>query len=1409
MSPQFAAGLEERVSSLSSPSPSLPGAAPKQVLPSSPSYGRHSQFIHPNVSRLRSFNPSRSYSNDRSLRSIILSPSSSHHSDISHRSSGIKLDSRPAVESFRWSTLELIGEHFYSSSNKASSVLGLSSPVKPTVLAVNGFICVGTVTGTVLVFDFKQHLIHTCGTGNSVQDRGAVTAVALSQDHTFVGAGHESGHIFLYNLSNPSVPVRTVTPTSIAAVASGRKEGHLNDARISSIGFVGARHTAIISSDENGLAFYHRLGKVLFVEATDVVRILGKYPAPDPTSRSPHQRRTAGERRGNTILASSSLPLGTVDHSTDKYSLVALLTPVKLLIVGLQPTPKTWYRCHRDFDGTKEKSRWRGVLSWFPSVESEQIVETDSKAGSKKQDGTLPLLVYAWGKHCKIVTVAEVMVPTVVVNDQTGAAKTVPVGKIVVREVAHWSTDDDVLSIHWINATLVLCLTASSICVWEARSGTLVEQTPFRVSSLISAPAFSLAETKQDLNHWEDVSHSVRVHKGKIFVLGHDQIRVGTLLSWADRILSFVREGDFLSAMDLARAYLLGTASGSKHGLPDDPEDMKAIVGTKLRELMIASTNYAFSEDRLTDQTHVTPDGRGVDRTSLFEGMVTTCAQACIALNDFEFLFENLYERYLSTGIQSIFLTQIEPLILDNSIPFIPPRITKELISMHDEHQDLESVEKIIWHIDPQCLDIDQAVTLCSRYHLWDALLYVYSMGLLDYISPLVELLGLVRQVRQLRISASGDPNSDKLEIADSLVPNANKIFTYLSNVLSGLTYPQMLPMPADEAIRAKKEVYNFLFFGRSNSWPRGGKLVLTSEVEGGPEPTYPYVRLLLNFDTEAFLHTMDIAFEDSFLNDRSQNISRLVIVKILLEILSSSDLDSGDQTLINIFIARNVPKYPQFMDLISPTALQSILIHLAEDEDDSTREDRQLAAEYLLSVYTPHQSDHILSLFRDAKFFRILRTWFRQEHKWAELIGAYLGDTELENDEMFTNIDTTLRSTKISSSSVLPEDIKRTVTDALPQLLDLGIQETAFLLDRHLPQAHEDVVRTYLATEPYQQFVYLRCLAEPELASETTGARRTKPAPLSEALAQTYTTLACRYDRAGVLRVLRTFTAAHHDPEALEAVCELEGVYEGAVWSLSTRGRNEMAFTKAEEAARTFGQKLREQLLTHSVSSEFETTVQSLRALNTTCVQLCMDNSRTNLRSFDMTVEEMWFKTLRSQIDLVHILSPTSAKSDDADNSGILTILHQAVQDTFTTMMSLGTPRPFSLPRLFKRLVDSSARYAGGSSYAEFRAIFTGMLESFHFEGELLSMTRKLIGRDTFIFVDEAAKARQRGWKPVERLCPACKKSTQLLDSVQHDHTSGGQINQDGSGPATVILARSGHFYHSGCLPEAMRIAS
>lgn len=295
-----------------------------------------------------------------------------------------------------------------------------------------------------------------------------MTALALSHDHTYVASGHSTGHIQLFDLKHPQTPARSVPPTTLAAVSSGRKEGHLQGSRIISIGFVAGRHTAIVSADDHGLAFSHSLGKVLFVEASDILRILGKYQEDNilPTPRaapspgvSPDTTLLRRRKTRYTILGMCPLPLGTSPHATDAYNVVALLTPTKLVVVGLKPKPRTWFKYPREVDeggSLKSKSKWKGTMAWFPSVLSSST--SDRAAASSNGHGavssTTPMLVYTWGNSLRLIRVTESRVKQISQNPRTGKTIEVEVGRIVYEDAGHWSADDDVLAVQWLNANV-------------------------------------------------------------------------------------------------------------------------------------------------------------------------------------------------------------------------------------------------------------------------------------------------------------------------------------------------------------------------------------------------------------------------------------------------------------------------------------------------------------------------------------------------------------------------------------------------------------------------------------------------------------------------------------------------------------------------------------------------------------------------------------------------------------------------------------------------------------------------------------------------------------------------------------------------------------------------------------------
>jgi hypothetical protein len=882
-----------------------------------------------------------------------------------------------------------------------------------------------------------------------------------------------------------------------------------------------------------------------------------------------------------------------------------------------------------------------------------------------------------------------------------------------------------------------------------------------------------------------------RLSQRSLMVLqGQRYLQVGTLLTWADRILHCVEEGDFLSAIDLARSYYTGEAPGNRNGLPEETLALQKVVGTKMLELLVASARFAFSEDRLTDATHSTPDGRGVDRTSLFEGLVSTTARACIALDDMDFFFEDLYQYYEDWGIDSIFLHELESFVLDSSIRDVPPRVTQRLVAMLAEQDAPDRAEKVIWHVDPLSLDINQVIRLCHQYSLYDALIYVYTSAMKDYRAPVVELLGLARTVQQHRRAL--DKGSETMFDEDTIEPvlnNGYKIFPYLSNILSGLTYPGQTPLSFEEAIQARKDVYTLLFSGHSERWPEvDGKLILTSDVDGGPEPTYPYVRLLLKFDTEAFLHTLDIAFEDAYLTESYAPKNHLIIVKILLEVLASSDASSADATLINIFVARNVPKYTQWIKL-EISNLHRILVALAEDVDEGSLEDRQLAVEYLLSAYKPHQTRQLVELFERAGFFRILRRWHRQERQWGPLMLTYVKDSELGALEMFRGVSESLTAASKASKGTLPQEVLVSLEQSISVLLQADVRSTAIVLDTHAPQLHEAAVDSSALSSDRWRLEYLRpLLGKPSTDGEANASgldTHQHPSSVPQALCHRFISLQCQYEQARVRDSLKYLPEGSFDWEQVVRICQELGVYDVAVWAVWRSVGAQPAIERLSASVKSLTASTLndinggdEQALTSHASAILKLTREG--------VSVCESISQ------EPAGEELWFRLLDGQVHAIQTISSLCASlglPDDSPSQVVLSSLRPAFHQTFASLMS-APPEHISLPRIFKRLVDSATKAftVKSAAYAEFRTVLTGLLDAYRSDADNVVIAARLVDNDLFDAIEKRTIARTTGWTPHSSGCATCKKPIMGKD-------------EDGL-QEPIIVSRTGLLYHASCGP-------
>ncbi|KAI8355142.1 Golgi CORVET complex core vacuolar protein 8-domain-containing protein [Blakeslea trispora] len=1069
-------------------------------------------------------------------------------------------------EAFKWTPLIKISDQLYSEEMKRES--GLIS-----VMAVSGVIAIGTTRSLVFVYDYSQNLKCILGDSTRAIELGSVTSLAISADHTTIACGHSQGYIVVWDMRKPAAPIRVIDPISAHQVAGAistpqqqvpRKEGHVKSASILHVGFVGVKKSDIVSGDDQGMAFYHTLYKVIMVNAVDTTRILGRYQnlsltpeieraqtvAANARMRSQSLSTPFKPRKPSTVFAMQPLPLGQIPHPAENFGLVALLTPYKMIIVGLKPTTQTLYKFMKSrvtpsspnsTSNPDDRSKANieslsGCLAWLPVLRTD-----DNKTTVKGKDrlpSSDPMLAFAWGNHLFILrVVVEQENKQKSQNNRAPRISTPPqkpnAGKkglsLEFVKVGEWKCKEAIVGIQWINRQILVLFTSNEeMILFDPKNMVMTQQTSVRNKQLIYHDWFNtplkdlvidaanlIIDSPENSSLLKSVEmayfSAIKGYKGKLFLLGMKQIYIGTLLSWKDRILALVQAGDFLESIELATSFYNGIGIQTVIGLPEEEKARKLLVGEHLMDLLIASLNYAFSSKRTYEgMANEIAGGEMV----MFRDLAQGCIEACLSMDNTEFLFDVVYERFADNKVKGVFLEVLEPWIIADRIPDVPPSLMKDLVDHYSKKRLLDNLEQVIWHVNPRHLDIDQVVSMCHREGMYEAMMYVWNKSMHDYVSPVVEMLKVVRVVLR---------QEEGTQKVSHVRQNAEKLFDYLRLILTGRSFPEGTAiLDPDEASDARGAIYSFVFSGRCVVWPPiGGKLVLTAdEDEGASEPTYPYLRLLLRFSTKKLLETLEVAFEDPWLNggedilsSRFEDevpgkvISRQIIVNTLLDVMgggsagnsiplppprpkqsisastvhsfgtnrpnlhinvaSMSHIESSSTStysyissenliLLYMFIATNLHMYTTFI-LLPPKTLYKVLVRLAEDHDPETRAEREKAVTNLLTVFTPSHEEQIVQLYEEAGFWKVLEHVYRRDEKYGKLVEAYLKDDECR-EMVFECVEGLLGSGNLRSSQ--KEEIKRVFMIRISQFVEIDGQKTAYIVENYLDGDHTDAIR-------------------------------------------------------------------------------------------------------------------------------------------------------------------------------------------------------------------------------------------------------------------------------------------------------------------------------------------------------------
>lgn len=1253
------------------------------------------------------------------------------------------------------------------------------------------------------MFDFNQNLKMIIGPGTKAVESGAISSIAISADHSTVAGGHADGSIFTWDTSRPARPFLHIPPLDAAQLEHRTTDGHIPGVAITHLGFLGTRHTALVSADDRGMAFSHLAtrGTGSFGRSVKTTRILGRYPDSKPLA-------SGKPLKPSTVLAFGPLPLGNIERATDSMGLTAMLTPYLLVIVSTTPIAQTQHKSARPKE-VAAHSAMTGCLAWFPAV---KLKVPDPASGGQIAKAKL---VYCWSNVLTVLEVEEI----------PGEDKDKP-ASLKFRARSRWKCEEAIVAVQWLSRSVLTVLTISQrLIVLEDRSMRMTEAFDLIGRHIYHADLFSkqLHTLVEQLDEEDTSMHGVvadafymsfKTYKNRIFLLGFNDVSIGSLSNWADRLIALMENGDYVGAIQLATSYYTGDADKLTVGLPEDSEVRHAMVRDKLKEIMSASLKYAFGQRQKDPST--------ADDNHLRE-LAETCFTACQSLGDDDFLFEEMYEWYAETGVQGIFLEILEPYILEHKIQMLPPGVMKALVT-HYVDKGLESrLEEMICQMNTMTLDLDQVTSLCKQNGLYEALIYVWNQALNDYITPLIELLALLIPLMR---EADEEPSANILNEEHSGV-SALKIFPYLSYVLTGRIYPTGDILQNDLSMKAKAELYWFLFSGKSITWPKGGNKRFLTRPNQNDEPSFPYLRMILKFDAPSFLSTLNEAFEDGFLNDSPEKqlsggargdlpeeqifgltVDRQYIVSILIELMNPTDFAPEDTIYLDMFIARNLPKYPQYL-LLPGSALTKVLTGLCNFPGADLADDAQLSAEYLLSVYHPPDLPTLMPLFKQAGFYRILKRQYRLDKTYGMLVQTYFEDPE-DKEGIFGCVAEILRQQAGLTRRQI-QDVHQVLQEHSKEFVQLNPEEAARVIEAHAAELHAHILQS-TAGDPDLQFRYLKAILEP--AAERPEDFKASPA---RELIEQYVQLMCKFEPTHVSDYVGIVQATNLRLEKLLPTMEETGVIDAAVVLMAREGQIKEAMDRLVKHLHTLESALQglfsggaqQDKEAVDLQSATEELLLGLQKYTHVGIWLCQGQTKTAKKSTTVQRkqkgqsndelspdETLWLSLIDATVQITRRLSSAIQQSSsqaasnvdkgkgvngkalrkqEMDSEKLVALLRTLVQHTFTALLAAtstpATPPPGGPLRVitpssgagdnlaFLRILRAFLTKAAASSpnLADLRAVLQSIFAAYAYEESILRLSNRLLERSLFVSVKQATELRQRGWRPRGSTCEAC----------------------------------------------------
>lgn len=836
-----------------------------------------------------------------------------------------------------------------------------------TIECSGKFLAIGTSKCHILLFSYQEELIQEIKTPNGTSEM-QITTLAISHDSTYVAAGYSSGLINLWDLQK-SLPIISILPVSIENVQHNGNHfsySHLEGTPVRQLSFIGARHTALLSLDDSGMLFRHNGTRALFKFYCNTSILAGMY-------------NIAYQRDLNFLTQFSMLPLGSHKIETDHMGLIATITQNGVSVISTKPAVETKFRIIRNKEVTDSIDDITSFVKWFPATEN-------------RTDGiiTPPMLAYCWSNVLNVKDVSIVKLKNKF-NELTWASKLVNHRKVSFLK--------KIVFMDWLNNKLLITIDEHMTLFFvDAKSMKILKTNDLSSHSIRSPSKTNFLQT-------------IKCFKQNLIFLEEKYIAIGNLYIWSDVLMGLFNLKEFNKALEMACIQYKGTCELGLIGLSEDDNIRHKLVKEYIVKIFPIFMNYLFSEKANAEINLI-------EKRNTYALFLSNALETCATIDAPFDIYDEIYELYTENDYEELFFEELEPFLLSCQISKLPPLILKSMVAHYINNSSTSILEQLICTLDIYQLDIDLAMSLCKQYHLHDSLSYISTLLLGDFLTPIFDALLLIKE--------SNESNYLTAEEKYKIHCNVAYVYPFMSYSLTGRHYPTEKNISFETLKSAKLSIYNVLFSGSSIIWPLGSDKKFHMISDYNHEAAFPYLNALLKFDPKSFFACLNEAFEDSILNDDAQfdvHINRQYVVDILWGMHNDTncDLSFVENIYLCVFIARNYPKYKQFINISESVADKiidvlcdaGIAYKAGKNVSKTLKIDCEISVRSLLSIYKPLDIEYLLLTLNKAGFWGALVHVWKSEKMWYELLNFWVKMQDTKDkparnftDDPFTDFD-------------------------------------------------------------------------------------------------------------------------------------------------------------------------------------------------------------------------------------------------------------------------------------------------------------------------------------------------------------------------------------------------------------------